>query len=225
MVQDTVTFQAESRTANRKSDTTSLREDGFIPAVIYSKGQDGTTVKLNEHAFGQMMKHHSGENLIIDLEVDGGKPQHVLIKEIQHHPLTSRVLHVDFHEISLNRMIKVMVAVELVGTPEGVTNGGGTLDVHTREIEVECKASALVDFLELDVSEMKIGDNLTVADITIPADYELLTPEDQSVAVVLEPRVVADADKEEGEEGAADAAREPEVLTGASDDEESSEDS
>ena len=224
MVQDTVTFQAESRTADRKADLTSIRENGFIPAIIYSKGQDGKTVKLNEHAFGQMLKHHSGENLIIDLVVDGSSAQHVLIKEIQHHPLTSRVLHVDFHEISLNRMIKVMVAVECEGTPVGVTSGGGTLDVHTREIEVECKASALVDYLEVDVSELKIGDNLTVADITLPEGYELLTPADQSVAVVLEPRVMEEAEDEE--EGAADAAAEPEVLTGASDeDDESSDDS
>lgn len=224
MVQDTVTFQAESRTANRKADITAVRDSGYIPAVIYSKGQNGETVKLNEHAFGQMMKHHSGENLIIDLEIDGGKAKHVLIKEIQHHPLTSRVLHVDFHEISLNRLIKVMLAVETVGTPVGVTSGGGTLDVHTREIEVECKASALVDYVEVDVSEMKIGDHLSVEDIKIPADYELLTPLDQSVAVVLEPRVMEEPEDEEGD--AAEAGAEPEVLTGASDeDDEESEDS
>jgi large subunit ribosomal protein L25 len=220
MSQDTVTFQAESRTAERKSDLTDIRENGFIPAIVYSKGQDGQTVKLNEHNFEMMLKHHSGENLIIDLEVDGSSAKHVLIKEIQHHALSNRILHVDFHEISLNRMIKVMVALELTGTPEGVTTGGGTLDVQTREIEVECKASDLVEQLEVDVSGLKIGDHLTVGDVTLPADYELLTPADQSVATVLKPRVYSD--EEEGEEEAGAAAGEPEVIGAADSDEESS---
>jgi large subunit ribosomal protein L25 len=218
MVQDTVTFQAKSRTANRKADLTTVRENGFIPGIVYSKGQEGKNVQLNEHDFVQMLRHHSGENLIIDLNVDGSDAQHVLIKEIQHHPLTSRILHVDFHEISLDRMIKVMLTVECVGTPEGVTSGGGTLDIHTREIEVECKASDLVEQVEVDVSHLKIGDHISVADIQLPADYELLTSEEQSVAAVLAPRVVEETEEES--EDAAGAAGEPEVLTGSSDEEE-----
>lgn len=222
MSQDTVTFQAERRTSDRKSDLTEVRENGFIPAIVYSKGQVGQAVKLNEHDFEMMLKHHSGENLIIDLQVDGSSAQHVLIKEIQHHPLSSRILHVDFHEISLDRLIKVMVALEFIGTPQGVTSGGGTLDIQTREIEVECKASDLVEQLEVDVSGLKIGDHLSVADISLPADYELLTPTEQSIATVLKPRVVEDeGDEEEG--GAADG--EPEVITGSSEDEEESGDS
>jgi large subunit ribosomal protein L25 len=221
MVQETVIFQAEGRTADRKADLTSVRDSGFIPAVVYSKGENGKTVKLNEHDFEQMLKHHSGENLIIDLKVDGGDAQHVLIKEIQHHPLTSRILHVDFHEISLDRMIQVMVTVECVGTPVGVTSGGGTLDVQTREIEVECKASALVESFEVDVSELKIGDHITVADIQLPADFELLSSPEQSVAAVLKPRV---ADEAEEDEESADAGAEPEVLTGAADEDEESSD-
>lgn len=214
MVQDTVTFQAKSRTANRKADLTNVRESGFIPGVVYSKGQEGKTVQLNEHDFVQMLRHHSGENLIIDLNVDESNVQHVLIKEIQHHPLTSRILHVDFHEISLDRMIRVMLTVECVGTPVGVTTGGGTLDVQTREIEVECKASDLVEQVEVDVSDLKIGDHITVADVRLPADYELLSPGEQSVAAVLAPRVAEET--EEDSEDAAGAAGEPEVLTGSS---------
>ena len=217
MVQDNVTFKAESRVADRKSDLTNLRENGFIPAVVYSKGQEGTPVQLNEHDFSMMLKHHSGENLIIDLEIDSAKAKHVLIKEIQHHPLTSRVLHVDFHEISLNRIIKVMVAIEFAGTPEGVTTGGGTLDIQTREVEIECKASELVDSLEVDTSALEIGDALSVGDIPLPAGYTLLTPAEQSIATVLKPRVSADAGASEDEEAAEGG--EPEVITAASDEE------
>lgn len=219
MVQAEVAFQAESRNAEKKSELTRLRETGFIPAVIYSKGEAGKTIKLNEHDFRMMLKHHSGENLMIDLKVDDQAAQHVLIKEIQHHPLTARMLHVDFHEISLNRMIRVEIPIEAVGKPEGVTQGGGTLDIQCREIEVECKASDLVDRLEIDVTDLKIGDHVSVGDVKLPEGYELLTPGNISVATVLKPRVAAD--EEEEEEGA--AAAEPEVIGESEEESEASE--
>jgi large subunit ribosomal protein L25 len=215
MVNHTVSFQAEPRVAEKKSDITETRNAGFIPAVIYSKGNAGATVKLNEHDFKMMLKHHSGENLMIDLQISGGEALHVLIKEIQHHPLTRRMLHVDFHEISLSRIIKVEVAIELEGVPVGVSQGGGTLDVQHREVEVECKASDLVEHISIDVSGLKIGDHISAGDLTLPEGYTLLTPETTSLAAVLKPRVAADA---EGEEE--DAVSEPEVITGATADDE-----
>lgn len=218
MVQAEVAFQAESRNAEKKTELTRLREAGFIPAVIYSKGAAGKTIKLNEHDFGMMMKCHSGENLMIDLKVDDESAQHVLIKEIQHHPLTARILHVDFHEIALDRMIRVEIPLEILGKPVGVTQSGGTLDVQCREIEVECKASDLVDNLEIDVSDLEIGDHLSVRDVKLPEGYELLTPESNSVATVLKPRVAEDEEEEEGEEGA-----EPEVIGEADESDESEE--
>lgn len=209
MANDTVSFQAESRPAGKKSALTELRDGGYIPAVVYSKGEAGAAVKLNEHDFEMMLKHHSGENLMIDLSVDGGKPQHVLIKEIQHHPLTQKILHVDFHEIRLDRLIQVDVPLAVVGTPVGVTQEGGTLDVQHRDIEVECKASDLVDEIEIDVSGLKIGDHIAAGDVTLPAEYTLLTGAEISLVTVLKPRLKAEESEEEG----GDAAGEPEVLT------------
>jgi large subunit ribosomal protein L25 len=217
MVNQKVAFQAEPRTADHKSDLTRLREDGFIPAVIYSKGAAGETVQLNEHDFNMMLKHHAGENLMLDLKVGSAASRNVLIKEIQHHPMTARIVHVDFHEISLDRLIKVMVTLDFEGIPKGVKSGGGTLDVQTREIEVECKASDLVESFVVDVSDLAIGDHLTVADVKLPEGFELLSEGNISIATVLKPRVSTDAE----EEGA--AISEPEVI-GAKDDEEGSED-
>ncbi len=198
MANDTVSFPAETRAAEKKSDVTDLRNDGFIPAIVYSKGEAGTPVKLNEHDFEMMLKQHSGENMMIDLVVDGGKARHVLLKDIQHHPMSQRILHVDFHEISLDRLVKVHVVVDFQGTPVGVTQGGGTLDIQTREVEVECKASAIVDSLPLDVSGLDIGNNVTVADLSLPEGYTLLTAETVSLANMLAPRVKADAGTSEG---------------------------
>jgi large subunit ribosomal protein L25 len=222
MANDTVSFQAESRTTGKKSDLSAVRDTGFIPGVVDSKGDAGAAVKLNEHDFMMMLKKHSGENLMIDLAIDGGNARHVLIKEIQHHPLTQRILHVDFHEISLDRLIQVEVPVELEGTPTGVTQEGGTLDVQHREIEVECKASDLVEHFTVDVSGLKVGDHISAGDVALPAGFTLLTSPEISIATVLKPRLKTE---EEAAEDAAEGA-EPEVLTGKSDEEgdESSED-
>jgi len=201
-----VAFKAEPRTSEKKSDLTRLRSEGFIPAVVYSKGAPGETVKLNAHDFKMMLKHHSGENLMIDLEIAGGESRHVLIKDIQHHPMNADILHVDFHEIRLDRLIKVLVPLELTGKPIGVSQGGGTLDVHQREIEVECKAMDLVDSIPVDISGLKIGDQLLVEEVKLPEGYELLTPTELSVATVLKPRVATTEEEEEeaaaGEESA-----------------------
>jgi len=209
MANDTVSFPAETRAAEKKSDVTELRNTGFIPAIVYSKGESGTPVKLNEHDFEMMLKQHSGENMMIDLVVDGGKARHVLLKEIQHHPLSNRILHVDFHEISLDRLVKVHVVVDFQGTPVGVAQGGGTLDIQTREVEVECKASAIVDNLPVDVSELEIGSSISAADLTLPAGYTLLTAENVSLANVLAPRVSAASGTSE-EEGSEEEAAETE---------------
>jgi large subunit ribosomal protein L25 len=213
MANATVSFPAETRTAEKKSNVTNLRTSGMIPAIVYSKGEPGTALQLNEHDFVMMLKEHSGENMMLDLQIDGGDARHVLVKEIQHHPLSNKILHVDFHEISLDRMIKVDVVIEFEGTPVGVTQGGGTLDIQTRNVEVECKASELVDHLSLDVSKLKIGDHVSASDLTLPANYVLLTPETASLATVLPPRVVKDS-----EESDEDAASEPEVVGAGSDD-------
>jgi large subunit ribosomal protein L25 len=219
MVNQNVAFNAETRTSEHKSDLTNLRLEGFIPAVIYSKGAAGETVQLNAHDFNMMLKHHSGENLMIELQVGSGAARNVLIKEIQHHPMTARIVHVDFHEISLDRMIKVLVSLNFDGTPKGVLTGGGTLDVQTREIEVECKASDLVESFGVDISGLEIGDHLTVGDVKLPEGFELLTEGNISIATVLKPRVASDEDGEDTEA----VAGEPEVITAAADKDEEAE--
>jgi len=219
MVNQNVAFKAETRTSEHKSDLTNLRLEGFIPAVIYSKGAAGETVQLNAHDFNMMLKHHSGENLMIELQVGSGAARNVLIKEIQHHPMTARIVHVDFHEISLDRMIKVLVSLDFDGTPKGVLTAGGTLDVQTREIEVECKASDLVESFLVDITALEIGDHLTVADVKLPEGFDLLTEGSISIATVLKPRVASDEDGEDTEA----VAGEPEVITAAVDKEEEAE--
>ena len=206
-----ILVQAETRPVGTKGGLTRLRANGQIPAVIYGDGKPAETVALNSHAFTLMLQHHSGENMMMDIEVAGSTPRHVLLKQVQHHPISKKILHVDFHEISMDRKVKVSLPLNLVGTPVGVSKSGGTLDTQLREIEIECKASELIEELDVDVSELAIGDNLTVDSVTLPAGFRLITPGHVSIAAVLKPRVAAAGE----DDAATDSPSQPEVITAA----------
>lgn len=211
--------KAERRTPGLQSELSKLRNEGNIPGVIYGEGKEALPVYLNEHDFLMMLRHHQGENMMLDIQVGDDAPRHALLKQVQHHPITARILHVDFHEIGMNRQVKVHLPLNLVGTPVGVSKTGGTLDVQFRELEVECKASDMIEELDVDVSEMAIGDHLTADQVKLPADFRLITPGHVSIATVLKPRV-GGVDDEEGE---GETAGEPEVI-GEKDKEEAAED-
>jgi len=112
------------------------------------------------------------------------------------------------------RKLKVQIAIELTGEPEGVKTEGGVLDHTLYSVEVECLPGDILEKIEVDVSALKLGDVLTVKDITLDTSkYEILLDDDTAVASVLAPRVAVDEEEEEGEEGAEEASAEPEVIT------------
>lgn len=192
-----ILVEAQLREVGAKSNLTQLRAAGQIPAVVYGEGNAAVAVQMNEHDFVMMLKHHHGENLMMDLKIGDAAPKHVLLKQVQHHPLTQRILHVDFHEVGLNRKVKVHLPLNLVGTPIGVSRNGGTLDIQFRELEVECKAADLLEELEVDVSELAVGDHLTADKVKLPAGFRLITPDHVSIATVLKARVSTGTETEE----------------------------
>lgn len=202
-----ILVQAEPRAMGAKSELTRLRAAGNFPAVIYGEGKEATPVQLEAHTFEMMLRKHTGENLMLDLQVGEEAPRHVLMKEVQHHPMTGTIIHIDFQEVGLNRKVKVHLPLNIIGIPAGVSRTGGTLDIQFRELEVECKASEMLEELDLDVSKLEIGDHLTASQVPLPAGFRLITPKHISVATVLKPRV-ADAD----DDAASAATAEPEKI-------------
>ena len=190
-----------------------MRRAGLIPGVIYGDGSEARQVSLPQHEFKQMLHHHAGEQMMVALELDG-KDVSVLLKDVQHAPLSSDILHVDFQEVSLTKKLKVQIAIELTGEPEGVRTEGGVLDHTLYSVEVECLPGDILEKIEVDVSALKLGDVLTVNEIEVDkSKYEILLDGDTAVASVLVPRVAVEGEDEEGEEGAEDASGEPEVIT------------
>jgi len=190
-----------------------LRRTGWFPAVVYGEGRSGLDIQLNEHDFVMMLRSHRSENMILDLAVEGlEKTYKVMLKAMQHHPITGRVIHVDFYEVSMTRAIQIEVPVKLVGVPNGVTNQGGMLEHVMRTMALECLPGDVIEELELDVTALDIGDTLRVRDVPVDTSkFKLLDDLDQVIVAVAAPRL--EAEPAAAEAGAEGAAAGPEVLT------------
>jgi large subunit ribosomal protein L25 len=150
----------------------------------------------------RIIKQSAGENIILDLKVqsDGGtQTWNVILKDLQVDPIKDTYLHVDFYEISMDKEITVPVPIHLVNTPLGVEEDG-ILQHVKRELNVSCLPDKLVEALEVDVSQLQIGDSVHVRDISLPEGITCLDEEHLTIAVVAAPTVVPEEEEVEAEE-------------------------
>lgn len=170
----------------------SLRREGRFPAVLYGPGTQPVMLSVNVRDFEQVVQKGNIRRTIFSLSIQNGstvtKP--AVIKELQTHPVSGQFLHVDFYEIDMNRKLRVMVPV----VPKGKTKGeefGGMLQIIEREIAVFCLPQEIPDSLEIDVSELGVGDALHVKDIALPGGVELPPGENFTVVTVISPKAEA----------------------------------
>ena len=169
-----INLETQLREEKGKQLVKRLRQQGFIPAVVYKGGKDGLSLKVSEKDFIKVIGTKAGSNVIINLKISENqktsskaqKDKTVMIKEIQREPVRGGILHIDFNEISLTETLKVQVRVEPKGEAAGVKEGG-TLERVIREVEVECLPTAIPEKLEIDVTNLKIGDSVFVKDIVV----------------------------------------------------------
>jgi len=180
-----------------------LRNQGLIPGVIYGHGLESTPVTLSEHDVELAIMH--GERL---LEVDlDGKKENALIKDVQYDTYGQVVTHLDLARVNLDERVEVTVAIVLKGTPAGVAEEGGVLQQIAAEAKIECPVRAIPESIDVSVSDMGIGQSLTIADLSLPDGSRCLDDPAAPVAVV---RVVAEEEAAPAEEEEAPA--EPEVI-------------
>lgn len=185
------------------------RAQGLIPAVIYGAHTQSTQIQVAEMEVARIFKHATSENMLVQLTVEekGRSAERLaFIQEIQRHPLTDRILHLDFHEIRSDEKLRARVPIFALGEPEGVRTGGGVLEQALRELEVECLPKDLPERVEIDVSALLIGGNIHVKDLKVPANVTVISHADVSVFIVLAPT------KEEEAAPAATEMKEPEVI-------------
>lgn len=200
-----IKLQAEIRKTRGSTAARRIRRSGTLPAVLTTAVGETVMLAIDIHQFELILSRQVGENLMLNLEVDG-KDTLTLLREIQRHGVSGKALHADFFEVRRDEKLQLRIPVQLEGEPYGVLNQNGLLDQVLREIEVECFPADIVDSFVFDVSGLKLADTLLVSDLDISDKFTLLTPEDSPIATVLELRIEEDLDAEDDadEEGAGD---------------------
>jgi large subunit ribosomal protein L25 len=203
----TVALGAQRRTGTGKGAARQMRMGGRIPAVIYGHGREPESLSLGEAEFERVLTGLEVGSAVFDLDVEGSSVT-ALVREIQRHPFRAKILHVDFLEIHAGEKITLQLTVHLTGAPDGVRNGGGVLDQALREITIRVLPKDIPDRLDVDVTDLKVGQSLHVSDLRIP-DVEILTDPTNTICSVVAPKV--EAEPVEGEVVEAEAA-EPELI-------------
>jgi large subunit ribosomal protein L25 len=201
---------AEKRTHAGRNAVKKIKAEGLVPAVIYGPKRETTILQVPGRDLSEVFSHAAGENILVQLEIlDGGNKTNTLalIQEVQHDPLKKDILHVDFQAISATEKIVAEVAIVAVGDAIGVRTYGGLLEHILRSFEVECYPKDLPEVIEVDVSNLNVGDSLHVKDLPLPEGVVAVTDGEQTVVAVVEPRVEAE------EPVAAEAPVAPEVIT------------
>jgi large subunit ribosomal protein L25 len=200
------TLTATPREGAGKGVARKLRAAGRIPAVLYGHGDAPRALSVDAHDLDLLMGSVRTGTTIISLELEGEGSQDVLIRDVQRHPYRPEVLHVDFFHVHAGETLTLKVPVRLVGTPFGVHSEGGVLDHVLYELDVQTLPRDIPDSIEVDVSELKVGESLRVSEVKA-GSFQILNDADLPIASVMAPRVI-----EEEEAPAVEAAPEPELV-------------
>ncbi len=196
---ESVQVRAKIRPVSGKGTLRRLRSEGFVPGIVYGRGKEAVPVAVNGKDLAGVLALPTGMNTLIDLAV-GKERDTVIIKDLAREILfRERYSHVDFLRISLAEKITVQVPVHLTGEPEGVKEGG-ILQQAMRELTVKCLPADIPEQIELDVSNLAVGESLTVADLKVGGDMEIVSDPSELVVTVLAPRAAGEEPAEAGAE-------------------------
>ena len=212
----TINLKARRRVEASKKNVHKLRQQGEIPGVLYGHKKEPVHLAVPAHEFWTILHNSTSEHMIIDLEIEGVEmDEHTtLVRDVQHHPVSGDILHVDFQRISMDERIKVGVPVLLTGTARGVKEFGGILDQGVREVMVNTTATQVPEYLEIDVSHLMINDTIHVSDlVTQYPGIDFLDEGHINLAHVSPPKKLEVAEElEEGEEEAVEGEEEGEAA-------------
>jgi len=205
MDQVVLNFEPRSKEEIGKQGVKRVRSAGFIPAIVYGAGKKPQAIKLDRKELHKIDIHH--ENVVVNLLSEGRK-QIALIKEVQRHPVNNEVLHIDFEYISLREKIRLKVPVVAKGESPGV-KAGGILEHLLWEVEIECFPANVPEQIDVDVSNLNIGDLIYVKDLRAPEGVKIVEEPEQIVLSIEPPKEEEIEVKEElGEK----EKEEPEVI-------------
>ena len=207
---ETFDLEARERKGTGKGHARALRRQGLVPAVLYGPETESMPLSISPAALDKIYQESGSEHVILNLIIKNGGTQNktAMVKEMQVSPVTNQCLHVDFFEVSMEKEITVKVPVEPTGKCKGVERGG-LLQLIRHELEVSCLPADLPRNIEVDVSNLEIGDSLHIEDVHVGENVKLLYDANFTVVTVAAPTVVEEEvpeeEFEEGEEAPSEA--------------------
>ena len=206
-----IQVSAEVRSSYGKNAARQLRIRGRIPAVLYGQQEAALSLTVDPKDLVAILHSAAGHNTILSLDVKDQGTNSVILKEWQFDPIKETLLHADFLRIAMDNALQVSVPVHPVGLAKGVKDQGGIFEFVMRQLEVECLPAEIPEHITADISDLEIGSNLRVADLTVDPKLKVLSDPDLVVAHVVAPK----EEIEEAEEVAApgtEEEEEPEVI-------------
>src|ERR671935_2627079 len=205
MAGERVKLEVRERERKGTRESRRLRKDGLIPGVLYGNGKKPHAICIPERELRRVLTGAGGLHAILDVVLEGQKTTHPsILKDYQRDKMRDRLLHVDLQEVRLDQLIQATVSVQLVGEAQG-SKEGGVLSQVNREVNVEALPMEVPEHLELEVSEMVIGDTLRVADLRAPEGVTLLDDPETVLATATMPTRVVEPEEMLAEEEAAEA--------------------
>ncbi len=181
-----IKVEAQLRDKGKRSDLNKFRNEGYIPAIIYGEGKEGTKILLNKIPFLKNYKKSLGEVAFFEIKVNG-KSYTTFIKEKQIHPVTREFTHIDFVELYEGKKITLEIPINYTGEALG-TKEGGLLEILHRKIEISCLPKDIPEEINIDVSNLEIGDSIHFADIKIPENVDTNMTDITTLVAVRAPR-------------------------------------
>ncbi len=201
-----INLKVEPREKSTKGATNQMRKKGYIPGVVYTKGADAIPFYTNEIDVRPLV--YTTEMNIVNLTVGDNKNLRCIVKEVQFDPLSDKIIHIDLQGITVGEVINVQVPIVLVGQAAGVKEGGN-IQQTIHKLDVECLPKDIPDSLEVDITNLNLGDSITVKDLNYD-NIKILDTEDSVIVSVVAPRGIEEEAEEEV--AAEEVPAEPEVI-------------
>ncbi|NEW09595.1 50S ribosomal protein L25 [Paenibacillus sp. SYP-B3998] len=181
-----LTLKVEARKDTTKSDIKQLRAKGKIPGVVYGKKVHSTVITIDEKELRALLRKNP--HAIIELELpDGGGKQPVMMTELQRGKVSKEILHVDFHQINMDEPVRTVVSLEFIGEAEGAKEGG-IVQVQLHELEIRCLPNQIPSFIQVDISNLGLGENILVSNLSVSAEIEVKSDPNELIVTVLAPQ-------------------------------------
>jgi large subunit ribosomal protein L25 len=206
-----VSLSAFPREMSKRTGVKKVRANGRIPAVIYGRHNKPENLEVTSKDLKNVIHTAHSEILLVDLSVSGGKGKRLaLVRDIQHHPLSGQMLHIDFQEVAETEKVTAMVPVETVGEAAGVKTGGGVLEHVLFKIKCRATPKDLPEAIVIDVSKLEIGQSIHVGEIQPPSGVEIIGHKEAPVVACAAP--ISEAQEAVALEAATTPTGEPEML-------------